>query len=270
VIAVPAEDETATLEAALARAEADTEMVLKTAERVVAALKKMHKAAREGDLRKVRSGPEAVRQSVTDLDRDVSRIETAWTFEDEAYLRDGAYVDELLAEARKQGLRLVLQDDRLYCYPVLISLAPSERAVKIDRKPERRLRPSFLIAVLRNRQRQEARFRSAPFLESLYAAYRISIERQPGKRHTGSVVSLRDLYALLTLMPGLAREYGLQEFARDVYLLDQSGTTTTKNGAAIEYHASTGTKSDRAALAIVTQDGAEKRYFGISFSGGEA
>jgi hypothetical protein len=265
-----AEAQTATLEGALASAEADTEIVLKAAERVVTALKKMRKAAREGDLRKLRAAPDAVRQSVTALDQEVSHVEAAWKFDDEAYLRDGGFVDELLAEARRQGLRLVLQDDRLYCYPVLISVAPGDRAVKIDRKPERRIRPSFLVSALRDRQRQQPRFRSAPFLESLWTAYRISIERQPDKRHVGSVVSLRDLYGLFTLMPGLAREYGLQEFARDVHLLDLSGTTTTKDGTRIEYHASTGTKSDRNALSIVTQNGAEKRYFGISFTGGEA
>ncbi len=261
-------EHTQTLEEALAQAEANAEAVLKTADKVVKAIKGMRKAARDGDLRKLRAAPEAVRQSMNGLDHEVQRIEVAWDFDEEAYLRDGGFVDEVLEEARRQGLRLVLQDDRLYCYPVLISVSAADRAVKIDRKPERRIRPSVLVSGLRDRQKQQPRFKSDAFLESLWTAYRIAVERNPGQRHVGSVVPLRELYDLFTLMPGRTREYAVQELARDVYLLDQSGTTITKDGATIEFHASTGTKSERGVISIVTQTGAEKRYFGISFREG--
>jgi hypothetical protein len=74
------------------------------------------------------------------------------------------------------------------------------------------------------------------------------------------------LYGLLTLMPGATREYSRQEFVRDVYLLDQSGETTTRDGKRIEFHASTGTKLARGAMSIITPDGREKRYYAISFA----
>ena len=267
----PASDEQAvTLEGALAEAEQDAVAVLKIAAKVVGALKAMQKAAREGDLRKLRSAPEAIRQSMTTLDREITRVEAAWDFDEETYLRDGGYVAELIEQARAQRLQLVQQDDRLFCYPVLITITPSEKAVKIDRKLERKIRPSVLVGALRDRQLKQPRFKSAPFLESLRAAYQLAVERQTKQRHTGSVVPLKELYAMFTLMPGLSREYTLQELTRDIYLLDISGVTTTGDGAVIEFHASTGTKDERSALSIIARDGAEKRYFGISFRTGDS
>ena len=243
--------------------------MLKAASKVVSALKGMQKAARQGELRKLRSAPELIRQSMTVLDDEVTRVEAAWDFDEESYLREGGFVAELLDQARLQGLRLSQQDERLYSYPVLISISPQDRAVKIDRKLQRNIRPSVLIGLLRERQRQQPRFRSGAFLGALRATYQIAIERQPHKRRIGSVVPLRELYELLTLMPGQAREYTLPEFTRDVYLLDQEGVTTTKDGATLDFHASTGTKTNRDVLSIITQTGDEKRYYGISFSHGD-
>ncbi len=264
-----ADEQAPSLETALAGAEREAETVLKAAAKVTGALKAMQKAAREGDLRKLRAAPEAIRRQMTTLDQEVARVEESWDFDEESYLRDGRFVHELLQVAAARGLALTEQDDRLYSYPVLISVAPGDRAVKIDRKAERRIRPSFLINLLQERQRRPARFKAADFLESLRFAYQVAFERKAGERHYGSVVPLRELYELFTMMPGQGREYAAPEFTRDVYLVDQSGLSTTRNGSVMELHAGTGTKSERGVLSIVTQEGAEKRYFGISFSKGD-
>ncbi len=260
------EEQTGALETALAQAELEAGNVLRAASRVVKALRAMQKAAEQGDLRKLRAAPEAIRQSMNTLDAQVTRVESSWAFDEESYLREGGFVEELLAEARRQGVQLIQQDDRLYSYPVLISVSPGERLIKIDRKPERNIRPSVVIGMLRARQRAQPRFRSSAFLESLWTAYQIAVERDPAKRRIGSVVPLREIYDLFTLMPGQKREYTVAEFTRDVYLLDQESGLSTGSGATIAFHASTGTKSERSVLSIVTQTGAEKRYFGVSFS----
>lgn len=253
-------------ETALAKTEHDAEAALKAAEKVVGALKGMQKAAHAGDVRKLRAAPDAIRQGVATLDEEVARLATSWDFDEEGYLRDGGYVEELLKEAQRQGLRISFQDDRLYCYPMLISISPADRALKIDKKPERSLRPSTLVALLRKRQGQPPRFRPGPFLEALRTAYQIAV-RQSSERRYGSVVPLRELYDLLTLFPGQSRDYRLPEFTRDIYLLDLAGENTTKDGSTVEFHASTGTKSERGVLSLVTESGAEKRYYGVSFSG---
>ena len=254
-------------EAALNQTLADAEAALKVATRLIGALKGLQKAANEGDMRKLRSAPEAIRQGVVALEEQTNRLASSWDFDEEAYLRDGGYVKELLREARRQNLRMTLQDDRLYSYPLLIGVAPADRALKIDRKLERRIRPSLLVELLKRRQVQQPRFRTMPFLEALRSAYGIAVDRRSQERRFGSVVPLRELYDLLTMFPGQNREYTLPEFTRDIYLLDQTGDLTARDGATAEFHASTGTKSEHGVLSIVTQTGAEKRYFGISFSG---
>jgi hypothetical protein len=68
----------------------------------------------------------------------------------------------------------------------------------------------------------------------------------------------------MTLMPGSAREYTKQEFARDLYLLDQSGVVTTRRGRQLALPASALTRTS-GVLTTVTRSGQEKVYAGICF-----
>jgi hypothetical protein len=78
---------------------------------------------------------------------------------------------------------------------------------------------------------------------------------------------LVELYELMTTKPGDKRDYTRQEFARDIYLLDQSPETTTKNGAQIEFHAGAGARLPaRELLSVVSQQGRELKYHGVAFS----
>ena len=72
---------------------------------------------------------------------------------------------------------------------------------------------------------------------------------------------------MLTVMPGSARDYSRQELARDLYLLDQSGVTTTKDGRLLRLPASALTRGS-GVLRTVTRSGQEKVYAGIGFEGG--
>jgi hypothetical protein len=80
------------------------------------------------------------------------------------------------------------------------------------------------------------------------------------------VIPLSRLYALLTPLPGQSKEYTRHEFARDIYSLDQSGVTTTKEGNRVSLPASTGTKSAEDTIAVITRTGETKKYYGIAFS----
>ena len=74
-----------------------------------------------------------------------------------------------------------------------------------------------------------------------------------------------DIYRLLTLLPGQAREYTRPEFARDLYLLDSSGLTETRDGRGLRWHASTGTRG-AGVLTTVAKTGQQQRYWGVSFT----
>ena len=79
------------------------------------------------------------------------------------------------------------------------------------------------------------------------------------------VVRLVDVYAVLTLLPGQTRDYTRAEFARDLYLLDQSGEERTgSDGRRLRWAASSGTRQ-AGVLTTVARSGQQQRYWGIAF-----
>jgi hypothetical protein len=257
------------LEAALARTEAATGRALRAAADLTKSLRRLHSAARVGNLRDLRATVAAIGQDARRAVDIVDAAAESWTLDDEDYLSSGRYTDELLAAARERGLQLFERDDRIYCYPVLVRVAASERSVFVDRARERRIRPSVLVEHLREVQRRPPRFRPEAFLESLFAAYGHLVRRHgPNELDAGHAEPLIDVYGLLTLAPGASRDYSRQEFARDVYLLDRGGATTTRRGYVVSFPASTGARSAGSAVRVVTEGGQEKVYYSILFSPG--
>ena len=129
-------------------------------------------------------------------------------------------------------------------------VVPGDSVVEIDRRRERRLRPSVLIGLLAAAQQRPPKFRAGQFLESLASGYELVVARA-GKRP--------DAVVRLT-------EYTRPEFARDLYLLDQDGVRQTKGGRLLRWHASSGTRT-AGVLTTVARTGQQQRYWGLSFTG---
>jgi hypothetical protein len=257
----------ANLEHALVETETNADAVCRAATTALRALKKFRAAAQTGNLRELQKLIEASGQAITDLQQQFTKAKTAWRFDEDAYLSNGAFVAELLAAAKQAGVHIYERDDRLYCYPTLIRVLANDRAVVIDKARERRLRPSVLVRHLQELQNRPVRFKSEAFLESLSDAYATAVKtRDKDRRGASAVVPLVEIYNLFTLLPGQAKEYSRQEFARDLYLLDQSGVTTTRSGAVISFHAARGNESPSKVIPIVTKDGQAKAYYGVSFT----
>src|SRR3990172_8317627 len=257
-------DPLVSLEKTLAKTEADADATLKAATAAVSSLKKFRTAAQTGNLRELRKTIETAEQAITALRQQFTNAKEDWNFDEETYLSNKAFTSEILESAEQTGLKIFEQDDRLYCYPFLIRVLPGERSILIDKVRERRLRPSVLVKHLKDLQSKPSRFKPEAFLESLFSAYEIVVApRGKGLVYTGIVIALRDIYNLLTLLPGQSREYSRQEFARDIYLLDQSRVTRTKKGFIAAFPASTGTRSATSTITVITQNGHEKKYYGI-------
>lgn len=266
-VPVTQDDGSASLEQALARTEADAEAALKAAAAVSTALKKLRAAARDGNLRELRPAIAAAGQAITEVKQQFANTDEGWDFEEDAYLASPAFPRELVEIARRMNVRIFEQDDRLYCYPALVRVLPNERTVLIDRTRERRLRPSVLVSHLKDVQRRPPRFRPEHFLESLFDAYSALVARRgKGLFGDGPVAKVLDVYDLFTLLPGSAKEYSRQEFARDIYLLDRSDADATKRGYRVSFPASTGTRSAGSTVRVITEQGEEKAYYGIAFS----
>lgn len=251
------------LETLLAATEAEAETALGAAKRLQSAVAAARKAALVGDLRALRRALANTEEALADAAEAAGQLRDSWPLsesEETEIFSSGAFTAELLAEADRAGLAIFDQEGVLSSYPSLVRTLPRQQAVSIDRKPYRQVRPTRLVAHLKELQNREPKLSVERFTETLYAAYRL-LAPEPG-----AMVRLMDIHQALTLLPGSARDYGLQEFARDVYLLDRSGHDRTRTGAQIRLSAgATSARDRRNLLLVVTRDGAEKTYYGVEF-----
>ena len=252
------------LETALAATEEQVDAALRATAAVTRELKKAKAGAARGQLRDLRRALDAAAGLAEDSARATKDTASSFDFDEQEHLASGSYAEELLEEASAQNVAMFEADTRLLCYPSLVRVLPAESAVEIDRRREKRLRPSVLVGVLAAAQARPPRFRPAPFLESLAAGYDLVRTQQQGD---GAVVRLTDVWAVLTLLPGQQRDYTRPEFARDLYLLDSSRVRTAKSGRTVRWHASSGTRST-GTLTTVAQTGQQQLYWGISFMDG--
>ena len=70
----------------------------------------------------------------------------------------GAWLDELAAAAAAAGVVLVRRDGRVTAYPVALRLDGRALGVRVGRKLEKRIRPSFIAAQLKRLQQRPDRF----------------------------------------------------------------------------------------------------------------
>ena len=255
------------LEQALADLERDADSAVRSLTSALKEAKKVKAAAAAGLFRELRQsldGAVRLADAATSATRDVR---DSWTFDEQAYFAGGGYAKEVLALAAEEGVQAFESDDRILCYPAIVQVS-SDTTVVIDKKKDRRTRPSVLVATLRALQSKPAKFKAEAFLEALAAAYDLARGRQGAR--PGTTVKLVDVYSVLTVMPGSAKDYTKQEFARDLYLLDQDGTTRAKDGRTMSLPASAltrGSASDK--LTTVSRSGQAKLYVGISFEDGQ-
>jgi hypothetical protein len=257
-----------TFEAALVVTERGVDAALKTVAAASRELRKARLGAKNGQVRDLRKALSAAESATAALAAETRAARAGFDFDDQQYLASGGYVKELLAAAGNAGVAMFEEDERLLCYPSLVRVLSGDAAVEIDRARERRLRPSVLIGLLAAAQERAPRFKADSFLDSLRAAYELAVARE--RKKPDAVVRLVDVWSILTLLPGQAREYTKQEFARDLYLLDQSGVTfTSRSARQLRWSASTGTKGS-GVLTTVARSGQQQRYWGVSFTADQA
>jgi hypothetical protein len=250
------------LESALAATEERVDAALSAVASVMRELRRAKVSASRGQLRDLRRALEASVGRVEEVARVTADAAGSFDIDERDHLATGGYVKELLAEAAAHDVAMFESDGQLLCYPSLVKILASDAAVEVDRRRERRLRPSVLVTLLGDAQARPPRFRPEPFLESLATGYDL-VRAREGTR-AGSVVRLVDIWGVLTLLPGAQRDYAKPEFARDLYLLDSSGASTTKSGRVAGWHASTGTRGT-GTLTTVARTGQQQLYWGISF-----
>lgn len=251
------------LESVLGQTQDSAEAALRGAATVTRELRKAKAAAAGGQVRELRRALSSAASLADELSAAVTQARASFDLDEGEYLASGEYAKELLAAAAEREVAMFEEDERLLCYPSLVRVVPGDSAIEIDRRKERRLRPSVVIDMLAAVQQRPPRFRAEPFLESLAAGYEL-VAARAGKK-PDVVARLTDIWSALTLLPNQGKDYTRPEFARDLYLLDQSGVRQTRGGRALRWHASSGTRTS-GMLTTVARTGQQQRYWGVSFS----
>lgn len=240
----------------------------KTAKSLAAAAKALVRAAQEGDLGAISRNAQKVGDAAQVAAQEAANARSSWAFSpegEEVFLRE-EYTAELLAAAEAAGLKMQPRDGLLLCYPFIIRILPTERAVRINKNRFPGLRPSRLVEKLKADQNRKSRAAVQPFLEALYTAYQLMCDGDG----SGATVPLARIYRAFTMLPGSAYDYSKDDFARDLFSLDRSGIFETRSGARLSLPASTGTRTPANTFVCVAPDGEVVTYYAIRFVPGEA
>jgi hypothetical protein len=256
-------DQPTTLEEALQATERDADAAIKALGAALRSAKKAKSAAAHGQVRDLQQAMEATLSLAGQATGAAQDLREGWHFEVAEWFSSGNFVKELLSAAASAGVQAFESDDRILCYPVIVQVSAADAAVVVDKKKDRRVRPSVLVSHLGVLQQKPPRFKAEAFIETLAEGYDLVVARK--RLRPGSPARLADVYKVLTLLPGAARDYTRQEFARDLYLLDQKGIVDVKDGRRMSLPASAMTRSGPV-LTTVTRKGQTKIYAGVAFT----
>jgi hypothetical protein len=234
------------------------------------AARRLRKAAREGAVASFSGVVAELRDNAAKLQAVVSETTAAPDIDLAAAFADGSFLTELSHATAAAGVTLVQRDGRISVYPLSLRLEPRLQSVRIGRKLERRIRPSFLARHLRALQQRPNRFNARSVLDRLFRAYAVlaaarAPDWQSNRPGAGPLVPLADLHDLLTLIPAAAADYPLEEFLLDLLRLDRQPDARTVRGHRFELGGSTGTKGVKR-LSAVDETGAQHDYYAIRFA----
>jgi hypothetical protein len=252
------------LEGALQSVERDVDACIKALGAALKAAKRAKTAAVLGQIRDLQQAMDVAAGFAEQAAEAVGELRSGWRFDVPGWFTSGQYAKELLALAVESGVQAYESDDRILCYPAIVQVSAGDATVVVDKKKDRRARPSVVVRRLATLQQQPPKFKPEAFIESLAAAYDLVVGSK--RVRPGAPVKLVDTHRVLTLLPGAARDYTRQEFARDLYLLDQAGVIETKDGRRMTLPASAMTRGT-GVLTTVTRTGQAKVYAGLAFTG---
>jgi hypothetical protein len=251
------------LEDHLVTLDARLEETQKLGKAVVAAVARARAAVKVGRVDEIAKGLGAISQRLDEANTAARGLANGWSFDTAAYMADGRFLDDVKKAAAERDLSLFEKDGRIYCFPLLLRVDPKDTAVKIGKTLERRIRPSELARLLVAAQKRPQRFREERFLRILYGMWRHKVGTGWRGTGTGPVVALADIHEMLTLLPGA--DYPVEEFARDLLLLDRRPDLRTSDGCRYELPASTLSKGGMKRVVVYDEQGRERTYIGLRF-----
>jgi len=256
------EDTLTGLDAHLLDAEKQATALLQVARR-------LRRAAREGAVASLPAAIAAAQADAARIGEPFSNAAAALEYDVPGAFASGAWLDELAAAASAAGVVLVRREGRITAFPVALRLDARAQGVRIGRKLEKRIRPSFIAAQLKALQQRPDRFNARQFLDRLFRLYESKARVEdpswrPSQPGTGPLVALADLYDQLTVLPAAAADYPQEEFVADLLRLDRQPDATGSHGHRFELGGSTGRKGGKR-LTLFDETGEQHDYYAIRF-----
>ena len=219
----------------------------------------------------LQAGISAAQAELARADEPFAQAAGALDYDVATAFASGSWLDELSAAAKQAGVVLIQRDGRVTAYPVALRLDGRAGGLRIGRKLERRIRPSFVAAQLKALQQRPERFNARQFLDRLFVLYagRARAEDpawRPNRPGPGPLVALAELHDQLTLLPVAAADYPQEEFVADLLRLDRQPDATTSSGHRFELGGSTGRKGGKR-LALFDETGEQHDFYAIRFIG---
>jgi len=257
------------VEATLDEARSVAKRLAKAAKELESASRALDQAAAKGQFGKLSPPVERASSIHLQIGEALDQLSSSWLLDEVAV--DQVLEKEFMSEVgdclKQQGVELHKYGSGWSASPVLIRLDAKTRSLKIDRARLTTLRPSNIAAaIVAARQRPSAR--PEQFIETLWVAYQVtvgSISLTSQSTRLGSSVPLSEVYKSLTLHPDSRRDYSIESFTRDLFLLDRSGVASTKDGQQVFFSASTSSKSGSGVLTVLDETGAPQNYFAVAF-----
>jgi hypothetical protein len=254
-----------TFEEAFAAIERVAEAATKATSALLDVAKDLSKASKDGDIARIQKCSERFPKAIEAARQAIDETREAWPFSEEAeeaYLRD-QYLDELLILGEKAGLLMHRRETALLVPPSVVRVMPNERAIRLGNRRLSSLRPSALIGILRTARSRKTKFNGQRFLEALHSAYQLVKQKEAGTQR----VLAAKIYGALTLLPGASSDYTRDDFAQDLFLLEQSNLRATKTGATLHLHPpSTASKDRHLLFTYIGPDGSQYVYATIEFT----
>lgn len=227
-------------------------------------MKALRRAAEAGQVTDIPKRLATAEENRRDVEAASRELAGAWSFDATGYLEQG-FLDDLGAAAGDAGVKLFVKDGRVYAFPLLLRVLAREAAVRIGRKLERRIRPKVLVNQIAAMQKRPQRFSEQRFLDLLYRTYQYLAgpewRREPSG--AGPVIPLSEIHAALTLLPN--SDYSIEEFGRDLLVLDRKPDLRTREGFRITFPGSALARERVQRITVYDEDGQERVYLGLSF-----
>ena len=151
-----------TLEERLIGVDGQLAVAEKEVSALLKAVRRLRRAAREGAVASLPAALDAAQAELSRIAEPLAGAAEAAGYDVAGAFASGEWLAELTEAAKSAGVVVVQRDGRVTAYPVALRLDARAQGVRMGRKLEKRIRPSFVAAQLKLLQQQPHETFSTP------------------------------------------------------------------------------------------------------------